>query len=377
LDPFELTADAAAYIPREATESALARLEDGFRRGRRVQVLSGPPGLGKTLLAHVLAARLAAAFRSVYLPYASLGWTDLCTWILGLLGEPPGSFPDRELLGSARRSALAGRPLLLLIDEASGIPPETANALAELVDEADGALRLLLVPLDDARAGRVLATLARGVEELRLSAPLSIDETERYVRTRLVRAGVPVDVQRRFDAATIARLQRTTGGNVRRLHHLAAEIARGNWAALPGNEALEALGTVPGDTTEALELDARELEAPPEPPGASDDDLPALAPVAPRPAARAAAPAHIAARAPAPAAASAPRPEPPSIAPVAPIAARSTDPEGEPRVAFPPPFEPRDPEPTNWWLVVAFNAAICGGLIAGMWWAGLVPPPGW
>jgi len=57
--------------------------------------------------------------------------------------------------------------------------------------EAEGALRLLLVPVDDPRAGRVLAVLARDVEELRLSAPLTLPETERYVRTRLVRSGAP------------------------------------------------------------------------------------------------------------------------------------------------------------------------------------------
>ena len=28
-------------------------------------------------------------------------------------------------------------------------------------------------------------------------------------------------------------------------------------------------------------------------------------------------------------------------------------------------------------LVVAFLTAICGGLVAGMWRAGLIPPPGW
>jgi type II secretory pathway predicted ATPase ExeA len=354
LDPFALTADAAAYQPREATESALTRLEDGFRRGRRVQVLSGPPGFGKTLLAHVLAQRLGNAFRSVYLPYASLGFADLCAWILGLLGEPLGAFPDRELLGSARRSAQTGRPLLLLIDEASGIPPESATALAELLDEADGALRLLLVPLDDVRAGRLLATLARGVEELRLSAPLTLEEAERYVRTRLVRANVPFDLQRRFDAPTIAQLHRASGGNVRRLHHYAEEVLRGNRASLPGAEALEELGTPGSDTSDALEVDVREVDAPPV--AIADDDFPAVA--APRGAAPSVTPAPKAAAPPAPAAMPAPALRAPAPA------------------SFPPPFDPQEPEPTNWLLVVAFNLAICGGLLAGMWWAGFFPPPG-
>lgn len=345
MDPFPLTADAAAYQPRDATENALRRLCEGFRRGRRVQVLSGPPGLGKTLLVHVLAARLESEFQSVYLPYASLSWRDLCTWILGLLGEPAGSYPDRELLASARRAALHGRPLLLLVDEASGLPPESTAALAALVREAEGALRLLLVPLDDARAGHVLAVLARDVEELRLSAPLTLEETERFLRTRLVRGNVPFDLQRRFDADTVARLHRASGGNPRRLHHLAGEVLRGNAAVLPGSEAREALGAVPSAHGNPLEVDAD--AAGPQAP-ADDDDLPVLG---------------GAQTANEPVAAPALEPEP-------------TAPKDAPHLELPSPSGPPEPERTNWVLVVAVNLAIFGGLLTGLWWGGLFPPPG-
>ena len=368
MDPFASTADAASYLPREATESALARLEEGFRRGRRVQVLSGPPGLGKTLLLHVLAARLEREFRSLYLPYASLSWADLCSWILGLLGEPPGPYPDRELLASARRSALRGRPLLLLVDEASGIPLESAERLGQELAEADGALRLLLVPVDDARAGRVLGVLARDVEELRLSAPLTLEETELYVRTRLVRAAAPADVLRRFDSDTVAHLHRASGGNPQRLHHLAGEVMRGNAAVLPGSEARAELGAVPGERDD-LEVDAgaggegaSEGEG-----GFEEAELPALrgaggpdarGRVAPRPVAAAHAPAIPPASAASPASA---------------VAGRAR--RRRPRPPYEPPLGPPEPERTNWWIVFAVNFALIAGMLAGLWFGGLFPPP--
>jgi type II secretory pathway predicted ATPase ExeA len=372
VDPFASTADAASYLPREATESALARLAEGFRQGRRVQVLSGPPGVGKTLLLHVLAARLEREFRSLYLPYASLSWLDFCAFVLGLLGEPPGPFPDRELLASARRFALHGRPLLLLLDEASGIPLESAERLGELVHEAEGSLRLLLVPVDEARAGRVLAILARDVEELRLSAPLTLEETERYLRTRLVRFGVPLDDLRRFDADTVAHLHRASGGNPRRLQHLAGEVMRGNTAALPGSEARAALDAVPGES-DTLEVDAAAAAAGATGAGRGDDVDAAVERDAELPSLRGSAagaatpsPWRPAGIPPAPSVAASPRAEPGTAKP---------GDAAMPQPAYEPPLGPREPERTNWWLVVAVNLALLAGTLAGLWVGGLVPPP--
>lgn len=356
MDPFRATADPAGYLPREATERALERLEDGLRRGRRIQVLSGPPGLGKTLLLHVLARRVEHAFRCLYLPYASLDFADLCAWVLGLLGEPSGPFPDREVLASARHSAAAGRPLLLLVDEASSIPLETAERLQALVREAEGALRLVLVPADEARAGRVLAVLARDVEELRLSAPLTLEETERYLRTRLVRSGAPVELQHRFDADIVARLHRAAAGNPRRVLDLSGEVARGNTTALLNEEAV-ALGAAPAPH-DALELDADAgvLEAP-------DADLPA--PVPSRPGAPPA-PAPVRVR-------RDPAPErapgaPPPVAPAPAPAPRASAADSA------PPLGPPEPERTNWWIVLTFNLAVLGAMVAALWYGGFLPP---
>jgi type II secretory pathway predicted ATPase ExeA len=356
VDPFAPTADPAAYIPREATERALAQLEHAFRHGQRVQVLSGPPGTGKTLLVHVLAERLAGDFRTLYLPYASLAFGELCGWILGLLGEPVGHFPDRELLASARASDALGRPLLLLVDEASSIPPEAAEGLAGLVREADGALRLLLVPVDEARAGRVLAVLARDVAELRVSAPLALEEAEHCVRTRLVRAAAPFELQRRFDAGLVKRLHRASAGNPQRLMQLAGEVLRGNLAALPGHEAEAELDAPGRDSTPAIEIDALEaLETRPAP----------AAPAPPRP----------------PGPPAAPGAAPPGLAPERSVRPPPGDRMGSagPALARAPeeaPSGPAEPAGTNWLVVVAVNFALLAGALLGLWASGFLPPPG-
>jgi hypothetical protein len=259
-DPFAPTSDPRAYVPREATERALRRLEEGLRSGRRVQVLSGPSGIGKTLLLHVLAERLDEEFRCLYLPYVALSWQELCTWVLGLLKEPVGALPGRELLAAARRSAESGQPLVLLMDEASALPDDSADGLAQLLEEAGGALRLLLVPMDDARAGRVVARLSGG-EELRLSAPMRLEETRRYVEARLARSEIAPDLRQRFGAAMIASLHRASGGIPAQLHRLAGEVMRGNLDVLPGDAARRELGDPSDDDQSELEVDGEPASA--------------------------------------------------------------------------------------------------------------------
>src|SRR5262245_50509117 len=99
-DPFGLTPDTAAYVPREATERALAELAEAVHGRARPVVLLAPGGAGKTLLLHLLAQRCQPALRSVYLPNPRLEPLELCTWVVRHLGGPPG-FDPLLLLRSA------------------------------------------------------------------------------------------------------------------------------------------------------------------------------------------------------------------------------------------------------------------------------------
>lgn len=229
-DPFSPTADPAAYVPRAATERALAALEEGFRAGQRVQVLSGPPGHGKTLLARILAERLAGSFRPLYLPYASLPPEELGSWVLGLLEEDSrqGWRGLRELA-----CASADRPLLLLVDEANSIPEDSAVQLDELLLEANAGLRLLLIPAEEPPPNPVLSRMVSGAMELRLNAPLSAEEAQLYLDARLTRAGTPASVREVFRGEMAERLLRASEGIPSEIHRLATEVLRGNLEALP------------------------------------------------------------------------------------------------------------------------------------------------
>lgn len=228
LDPFGTTTDASAYVSRPACEEALSALLGALAEGLRLVALTGPSGIGKTQLLRVLETRLDPPHELVVLPYAGLEFQDLCFYALGLLGEEAATATAAEdLLAAARRRAAGGGYLLLALDDASGLPKETARDLISLVEKAEGALRVLVVPVDDPRAGRVLAALGKDLPEVRLHQAMNEEETCQYVRARLGRRPPPPEIFGRFNDGALRWLHRESGGNPREVHHLSLMIQRG------------------------------------------------------------------------------------------------------------------------------------------------------
>ena len=230
MDPFPPTCDPAAYVPRAATEALLSALDDAFAAARPLVTVSGPAGLGKTMLLRVAETRWSGAARCLHLPYASLSTADLACWVLGLLGEAPTDAAAAE----ARLLALAGEgdPLVLLLDDASALPPATARDVAGWVHALGGALRVVLALVDDERSGRVLATLGEATA-LRLAEPMSETETRSYVAARLD----PVWPVGRdlFTPELVGWLHRASGG-IPRLLHMLATWKQYSDAPLPGTD---------------------------------------------------------------------------------------------------------------------------------------------
>jgi len=224
---FRETVDPRSYVPRTDTEDALDALAGVFRGDDLAGVLCGPPGLGKTLVLRLLEGRHRDVSRPVYLPYASLELDELWAWTLGLLGQPRVADVDRAVEDLAREGRQQGRPLVLLIDEANSMPLDTARGLGERVAELSGDLRLVLTAPDDARTSRVVAALGLDVLDCALRAPLSADETHRYVSERLREAGAPSELFERLRRPVLRRLHGLSGGNPRRLLVLASEVIRG------------------------------------------------------------------------------------------------------------------------------------------------------
>ena len=113
-EPFGFTANRATYIPREATELVLAELLDCARGSKRLAALTGPPGLGKSLLLHLLADRLEDEFHPVCLPYGAFTPEDLAANALDRLGSPRTDDSVGVLKAYARHLKGEGSALLLL-----------------------------------------------------------------------------------------------------------------------------------------------------------------------------------------------------------------------------------------------------------------------
>jgi type II secretory pathway predicted ATPase ExeA len=223
VDPFGVTCDPRLYVPRLGTVAALTALRAGFAARRLVSVLSGPPGLGKTMVLQVLASELAAA-RCVVVPYTALDLEDLALVALDLLGEgSPAEPASRALAAYARRQP--ERPLALLLDDASALPVPTARAVRELADALRGALRVVAAVGDDARAAACIAALGGDVLHVRLRQPLTPPEARAYVRGRLARAGCELpDWALRDDRLDDIALE--AGGVPREINTLASGVLR-------------------------------------------------------------------------------------------------------------------------------------------------------
>ena len=226
-DPFGLTADIEGYVPREATEQALASLVATLRDGRRPAALIGPPGLGKTLLLHLVARRLDDRLRAIYLPYAALPLDELCAWALSLLGFSQSDDTIGDLIQTASQLFSRGSGLLLLIDDASAMPLPTARKLGDLVAASRGALRLLVAAAEGPSASRMLAATGANVHVVRLLEPMSEEETRHYVAARLARADIEPSLAARFDASALQSIHRLSAGIPRRVHSVASEVLRG------------------------------------------------------------------------------------------------------------------------------------------------------
>jgi type II secretory pathway predicted ATPase ExeA len=224
IDPFGSSADPARYVPRTATERALEGLVRAVRDERRSAVLSGIPGIGKTLLLRLLARYLAPELRAVHIPYASMPAAALCAWAMELLGGRSSYDPVGAVVAHARRPHADGAGLVLLIDDAQAMPAESAPQLARAARESGGALRLVGA-VAEATAGRLLEAWD-DAEHVILRETMDLDETSRYVAAHLEAAGLPEVARAAFDTAAISELHRRSGGVPGRVNPEASLLLR-------------------------------------------------------------------------------------------------------------------------------------------------------
>jgi type II secretory pathway predicted ATPase ExeA len=240
VDPFGVTSDPALYVPRLGTEAALAALRRGFTAGKRISVLSGPPGLGKTMVLHVFARDLTSA-RARFLPYPALAPDELAQLALGAEEHADGEPALAALAQLAKRDP--SRPLALLIDDAGALPTTTSRELRKLVDQLGGALRVIAAVADEARSSASIAALGDGIHHVRLKQPMLAREVGTYVQRRLELAGLPASS---LHKQQIAWLAEESGGVPRVLNTLAARLLHTAFAI--GSEVAPSERAAPGES---------------------------------------------------------------------------------------------------------------------------------
>jgi general secretion pathway protein A len=224
--PFRGCVDPKSFYPSPTHEEALARLSFLVDQHRRLGLLIGPPGSGKSLLLEVFAQQLRRRGRAV----AKLSLLDVePTEMLALLAAEWGSTPGWPQSSATLWRAVTDRlienrwqqieTVLLLddVDQAGERVLQHVNRLARFDPSPEMPLTIVLTGRNEGMAK--LGDSLLGLADLRIDVEAwQRDDTQQYVKTMLSSAGrqKPVFAERAVD-----RLHELADGIPRRISQLA------------------------------------------------------------------------------------------------------------------------------------------------------------
>jgi general secretion pathway protein A len=227
--PFPATPDAGAYFPASSHEESLALLKCAMNDGESISVLIGAPGMGKTLLCHLLLDDVDPRHSLVFLN--QLNNCSVEALLQAILHDLSLDYSNASEQGLRLRLAdflierfSQGSRTILIVDEAQNLSAgqlEELRLLTNLEGRSGKAIQILLVGQD---------ALAKTLEEpamegfrarvavvARLRA-LSDEETMEYVRTHIARVGGSADSI--FTATALSEICEYAVGIPRRINQI-------------------------------------------------------------------------------------------------------------------------------------------------------------
>ena len=198
--PFQLSPDASFFFPSAEHRRALSFLQYGVSQGDGFIVITGNVGTGKTTLVQALLSQLDHEDLTVgTIVTSNLQEDELLQMVascfdIAISGQGKAAL-IREIEHNFTQHAMAGRRILLIVDEAQNIPPRSVEELRMLSNfQLDGRplVQIFLLGQQEFRG----TLLSEGFEQLRQRViatyhlnPLGDDETRTYIEHRLSIAG--------------------------------------------------------------------------------------------------------------------------------------------------------------------------------------------
>jgi type II secretory pathway predicted ATPase ExeA len=265
--PFRPTPDCSRYYPATSHEEAISSLLGGIEGDEGMLLLSGEPGLGKTLLCHCLLSRLGDGVRSAFLTNGHLpDRTALFQAILYELTLTYDGLTEQELrlklTDDLLRTFAEGNRTVLLVDEAHHLKPDLLEELRMLANLESGqgrALHVVLVAqpsLHDTLARPELASLRQRLAVRPTLAPLTTEEAADYLLHHLRTACD--QPERVLSEEALEVLAGGTRGVPRLLNqaaHLALSLAcRAEAKSVDAEAAMEALSSLGLEVEENTEI---------------------------------------------------------------------------------------------------------------------------
>lgn len=224
--PFRSTIDPQRCYPSEELEEALARIDYLISERRRVGVLLGERGVGKSAALAVAQSRLEARGAvACQVDAVGLSRRELLWQVAEGIGASPDPADDemrlwRRLSDTAQHLKWQERDAVLLVDDVDQLGADLVRCLVRLIrlDTMPDARWAVVMATEAARLDRLDETVLHSID-LRIDLfPWSLDDTTGYVQDALVSAGRMTPV---FDDSAIERLQDLTGGLPRHVTRLA------------------------------------------------------------------------------------------------------------------------------------------------------------